>query len=150
MKPTRSLPSIGQGWGLPRRDVMHWRTRRDTGAPSRHADGVPQNAAPRDLPLAIGLHIDTLVLDGFAASQRASVVRALRTELDSLCGNLSRLGTDVDARAWRSAAAQFVQTGAPDTDGRAIARAIFRALRLDQPERVSERNIAHPDLYGGD
>ncbi|MCP3705423.1 hypothetical protein M3I54_00185 [Paraburkholderia sp. CNPSo 3274] len=150
MKPTPSLPSSGPGWGVPRHDVMHWRARRDTGAPWRHADNVPQTTAPRDPPRAIDLHIDTLVLDGFATSQRARVVRALRAELDLLCVNLSRLGTDLDARSWRSAAAQFVQTGAPDADGRAIARAIFRALRLDESERPGERNIAHSDLYGGD
>ncbi|CAB3801309.1 hypothetical protein LMG27177_05022 [Paraburkholderia fynbosensis] len=150
MKPTPSLPSSRPDWGLPRRDVTHWRTRRDTRAPSRHADSVPQTAAPHVSPHVIDLHIDTLVLDGFARSQRARVVRALRAELDLLCVSLSRLGTDVEARALRSAAAQFVQTGVPDADGRAIARAIFRALGLDESERVSEPKTTHPDLDGGD
>lgn len=150
MKPTPSLPSSGPRWGLPRHHVMHWRAHRDAGVPSRHADSVPPTAALRDLSHSVDLHIGTLVLDGFAPSQRVSVVRALRAELDSLCLKLSRSDTNVDARAWRSAAAQFVPTGVPDADGRAIARAIFRALGLDESERVSEPTAPHPDLYGGD
>jgi hypothetical protein len=135
------------------RDATHWRTRRDTKPDAWHS-GATAPRTPTTPPHAVSrpidLHIGTFVLDGVAVSRRDAVVRALQAELDALCADLSRRGTKIDARDGRFAAAEFVPTDSPAGDGRAIAQALFRALRLDASATLAPRPGMKVSYDGGE
>lgn len=132
----------------PSTGATHWRARRNPGVARtdmRALDAAARTHTSagtrvsgnvfdaRDTSPSIALHIDTLVLDGVPVSQRARVLRAIQTELHTLCAGLSEQGPRVCVRETPSEASEFIASEQPDANGRAIARAIFRALRLDIP-----------------
>jgi plasmid stabilization system protein ParE len=79
----------------------------------------------------IVLHIDRLVLNGFAAEQRDAVARGLQSELGRLLAEPSmaqRLGTVGNVERVRTSNARVAHDAAPRTAGTSVARAIVNGV----------------------
>jgi hypothetical protein len=79
----------------------------------------------------IVLHIDRLVLNGFAAEHRDAVTHGLRAELGRLLAEpamAERLGTVGNVERVRTSNARIAQDAEPRTAGTSVARAIVNGV----------------------
>jgi hypothetical protein len=156
IKPALNASSPTAGGGL--NGNVHWRTRRDAAHGQASAGGGMNRMPGRGAARPVALHLETLVLDGVSPGQRAGLLHALEAELHALCTGLgqasqsSRDSAPVSSRSIPTATADFTVTGNAASDGRAIARAIFRALRLpheapgDSMKDVSRNPLNQPGV----
>ncbi len=100
-------------------------------APQLERMGQAGHSSPVNRP-SVGVHIEELVLHGFAPSDRHRIAAAVESELTRLMreGGLPGLRENPPALGRINAGAFKVKDGAkPQATGTEIARAVFRSLR---------------------
>ena len=110
------------------------RTRAHVASALRRANRIHQDRASADRlgdrRMGIELHIEELVLRGFAPQDRHAIADAMQLELSRLLSASARLDLALEFPSRLDGGAFKVKAGArPQTTGREIARAVFRSLR---------------------
>jgi len=123
---------------------------KDAGTPAGDASVPAQPGAPSITPSSLEIHIEELVLDGFAAGDRFRIGDALERELGRL---LARQG--LPASAARSASIEQLDGGAfqvapgagARTIGIQVAQKVYQQLAPSRNE-ASRRAQSKPDRSG--
>ena len=108
--------------------------------PNRFDNGLANPRPPTKSPRAVELHIEELVLHGFAPGDRHAIAEAVRHELAHLIGESRLPISQVNPVALKQIDAGTFQVkdgSKPGSSGAQIAQSVFRSVRRQMRAAVS-------------
>jgi hypothetical protein len=100
--------------------------------------------------MGVELHIEELVLDGFAPGDRHRIAEAIRDELSRLIGSaggVKSLANRPSLERIDGGSFEIKAGGKPQAAGKQIARAVFRSLR--QQATPASSQVPGQSITGG-